>query len=343
MDLPSTRYYGSKRRIVHKIWDALQEEHIEFDSLLDLFGGTAIVSYFMLKKGKKVFYNDVLLFNCINARALLATPKGIFTKQDALSMLTPQKGTIYKNIIAKNFRNVYFTDSENKQLDIIVQNVNQMNEEQQCCGFYVMSQACLIKRPFNIFHRNNLYLRLNHKRSNFGNFVTWEKSFQSLFTHFADELNHYQFENPGNIVISNESALTCHQTADIVYIDPPYFNKSSSITYHTRYHFLEGLTHYELIEDYINKKKKNKEIQINKNLEFEQKTCFVQQLSDLFAKYKDSIIAMSYTTNGYPSIDEIVKIMSQYKEYVVVKNLGHIAFALNKNNGTREEVLIIGK
>lgn len=45
MKLPVTRYYGSKRRVVDKIWHALRNAHIKFNSFLDLFGGTGIVSY----------------------------------------------------------------------------------------------------------------------------------------------------------------------------------------------------------------------------------------------------------------------------------------------------------
>ena len=62
MRLPVTRYYGSKRKLVDKIWEALQEQQVQFNSVLDVFGGTGIVSYYMLKKGKQVFYNDILLY-----------------------------------------------------------------------------------------------------------------------------------------------------------------------------------------------------------------------------------------------------------------------------------------
>lgn len=64
MKLPVTRYYGSKRKLVDKIWAILEQEGVEFDSFLDLFGGTGIVSYYMAHKGKNVIYNDILLFNC---------------------------------------------------------------------------------------------------------------------------------------------------------------------------------------------------------------------------------------------------------------------------------------
>lgn len=49
--LPITRYYGSKRNFVKAIWSAIAERGIEFDSILDLFGGSGIVSYYMATKG----------------------------------------------------------------------------------------------------------------------------------------------------------------------------------------------------------------------------------------------------------------------------------------------------
>ena len=70
MKLPVTRYYGSKRRVVEAIWNALNESaELKFDSFLDLFGGTGIVSYYMLSKGKHVCYNDLFSFNCEIGRA----------------------------------------------------------------------------------------------------------------------------------------------------------------------------------------------------------------------------------------------------------------------------------
>lgn len=48
MKLPVTRYYGSKRRVVEEIWFALKKSRIEFDTFLDLFGGTGIVSYLII-------------------------------------------------------------------------------------------------------------------------------------------------------------------------------------------------------------------------------------------------------------------------------------------------------
>lgn len=65
-------------------------------------------------------------------------------------------------------------------------------------------------------------LRINHSESSFGNYVTWEKSFEQLFKQFVNELNTYQFEQLKNVKISNLDALDCDTSYDLVYIDPPY-------------------------------------------------------------------------------------------------------------------------
>lgn len=241
MRLPVTRYYGSKRRLLDKIWDALAMHQIEFDSILDLFGGTGIVSYYMAHKGKDIIYNDILSFNCEIAKALLCSSRGSFTETDALALLQRVDGREYQNIIAQNFHQVYYTPDEDEIIDIVVQNIHYLEDEKKASAYYVLFQSCMIKRPFNLFHRKNLNLRTNFVKANFGNKVTWEQSFKDLFLKFTKELNEFQFEALPNVDITNTSALECDRDADLVYIDTPYFPKKDvgGITYHSRYHFLE--------------------------------------------------------------------------------------------------------
>ncbi len=54
--ITQTRYYGSKRKIVDKIWNIIiNEANLEFDSVLDVFGGSASFSYFAKLNQKQVF------------------------------------------------------------------------------------------------------------------------------------------------------------------------------------------------------------------------------------------------------------------------------------------------
>ena len=344
MRLPVTRYYGSKRRLLDKIWDALAMHQIEFDSILDLFGGTGIVSYYMAHKGKDIIYNDILSFNCEIAKALLCSSRGSFTETDALALLQRVDGREYQNIIAQNFHQVYYTPDEDEIIDIVVQNIHYLEDEKKASAYYVLFQSCMIKRPFNLFHRKNLNLRTNFVKANFGNKVTWEQSFKDLFLKFTKELNEFQFEALPNVDITNTSALECDKRADLVYIDTPYFPKKDvgGITYHSRYHFLEGLMNYAEIPDNIDRGKVNLEIGVGKNWEFEKRSNYINELDELIYKHRDSIIALSYTTEGYPSIQELEEIIHRHKQTTHVCYLGKHGFALNRNNADRQEVLIIG-
>lgn len=344
MNLPVTRYYGSKRKLTESIWSVLQERNIQFDSILDLFGGTGIISYYMLVKRKRVIYNDIFLFNCKIAQALLATSRNSFTETDALNLFNRVEGRNYRRIIEQNFEGIYYTTDENRIIDTVVQNIQYLPESKQASAYYILIQSCMIKRPFNLFHRNNLNLRTNHVKSNFGNKVTWEQSFHDLFVKFTNELNMFQFTEQPNIQIMNTSALNCNADADVVYIDTPYFNNNGSIvSYHSRYHFLEGLLHYDIIEQNIDTSKKNKEILINKNKEFECKQTYLLELSMLIEKHQNSIIVLSYTSNGYPSQEDLKEVVLRYKNNVEVVSLGKHSFALNRHNAGREEILIIGQ
>lgn len=345
MKLPVTRYYGSKRKLLDKIWDALIQSGIEYNSVLDLFGGTSIVSYYMRSMGKEVVYNDIFAFNCQIAQALLATPRYTLTENVALSLLQEAPDVDYLPIIENNFANIYYTNEENHQIDIVVQNIKRLPEHLRASAYYILFQSCMIKRPFNLFHRKNLNLRLNHTESKFGNAITWEQTFADLFIKFTKELNEFQFVNKGEVKISNSSALTCNEIADLIYIDTPYFAKKNTgnMSYHNRYHFLEGLMNYENITNHIDADKINKEIEFSKCKEFECRGKYLNDLDKLINKYQNSIIAFSYNTDGYPSVDELQNVISKYKRNVTVFYLGEYAYALNKHNKGRNEILIVGQ
>jgi len=344
IELPITRYYGSKRKLVDKIWTVLENLNIEFDTVLDLFGGSATFSYYAKACGKSVSYNDIFKYNYFIGKALIETDECVLSSKEIADLLNPIPGFEYKKTISEHYKDIYFTDYENYLIDIVVQNIQLLdNEYKKASAYYVLFQTCLIKRPFNIFHRKNLSLRTNHVKSNFGNKKTWEKSFDELFYRFSTELETYQFRNNRINLSINSSALNCNVRADLVYIDPPYFNeKGSHVSYHSRYHFLEGLANYNEIDKSISVNKSNKEILINKSNEFEIKENFCDDLSRLVEIHRNSIIVISYRNHGIPTISQILDIVSNYKVNVSIHDLGDYFYALNRNNMGKKEYLIIG-
>jgi adenine-specific DNA-methyltransferase len=99
---------------------------------------------------------------------------------------------------------------------------------------------------------------------------------------------------------------------------------------------------YNEIPNYIDRGKVNLEISIGKNIEFEKRCNYINELDELICKHRDSIIALSYTTEGYPSIQELEEVIHRHKKTTHICYLGKHGFALNRNNAERQEVLIIG-
>lgn len=342
--LPLTRYYGSKRKLIRKIWQEIENSGVEFDSVLDIFGGSGISSYFFKIKGKTVIYNDIFTFNYFIGKALVGNKKLELTYEELHNLFIKSNDIFYDNIIERNFDGIYFNNDENKIIDIVVQNIEAIeNVNKKASAYYILFQSCMIKRPYNIFHRKNLNLRTNFNGGGFGNKVTWERSFEELFYKFYVELENFVFDNDKENLILNTTALNCDIRADLIYIDPPYFsNRTTNTPYHSKYHFLEGLTHYKEIEQNINYNSKHKEIFINKSNEFEDKKYFLTDLDNLISKHSKSIIVISYRNNGYPSIPDIEKLVKLYKSHTLVIDLGNYNYALNKDNKNNSEFLIIG-
>ncbi|WP_341904151.1 DNA adenine methylase [Fluviicola taffensis] len=343
--LPVTRYYGSKRKLIERIWREIEAQRLEFDSVLDVFGGTGIFSYFAKVKGKSVIYNDIFAFNYNIGKKLIQQTTNELTIEEALGLLNRRPGIEYRDTIAANFEGIYFTQEENEQIDIFIQNANMLeNENQKASAYYILFQSCIIKRPYNLFHRNNLNMRVNYNGGGFGNKTTWEHTFETLFTRFIAELDKFTFDNGRENIAVNFSALNCPSRADLLYVDPPYFSTSRShTTYHAKYHFLEGLANYTEIENHINFEKLNREISINKSSEFENPRAFLLQLEQLINTHQNSIIVVSYRNNGIPSIQDISELIQQCRpnNRVVTLDLGMYGYALNKSNSTNNEYLII--
>lgn len=308
--LPITRYYGSKRKIIHDIWKILEQENLKFDSVLDLFGGTGTFSYKAKLEGKQVIYNDIFEFNYLIGKALIQNSATRLTQKDVNFLITVHENIKYKYHIKEHYYDIYFLDYENEMIDIIVQNIAYLKSEtKKAMAFYALFQTTLIKRPFNSFHRKNLSLRTRDVKRSFGNKTTWDKDLIEAFKKFCLDVNSYVFSNKKNNKSINSSALKSKTMADLVYIDPPYISKKGfHVDYHARYHFLEALVNYDTFFEYFNPNKINKEVLIGKSLEFEAKQTVHDDINKLISKYKDKIIVFSYRNHGIPSPDEL-KIM----------------------------------
>ncbi len=280
------------------------------------------------KHGKRVSYNDLLKFNQIIATALIENDSVTVTEEDIDKILEfPNKR--YQDLIQREFRGVFFLDEENAWLDKAVVNLSKVQDiYKRSILMASLFQACLAKRPFNLFHRANLYMRTASVERTFGNKTTWERPFPELLKRYALEYNKAVFSNgKKNKVIGGFDALSAPNGVDLVYLDPPYFSSKASIgtNYLTLYHFLEGLADYKnwplVIENSSGRIKKPKDVEAL--LYFNKASEVSRSFSTLADRFQNNIIVLSYYSEGIPSRQEIVSLLKGVGKKVKVFEKDH--------------------
>lgn len=337
---PSTRYQGSKFKILN--WIDYHTKDLDFNSVLDAFGGTGCVGYMYKKRGKQVFYNDSLKFNHYVGRALIENARVTLSDEDIDLILKKQVAVIYPSFIYDTFHNIYFTDEENRWLDQVITNIrNVKNEYKRALAYHVLFQSCIIKRPYNLFHRKNLYIRTAEVERGFGNKKTWDTSFEDHFIKFAKEVNLAVFDNQKeNQAFHSDVFELDIPKVDLVYIDTPYISvKNVGVNYFDFYHFLEGIVFYDEWKNLIDQSSKHKKIKNGKN-EWCNKGEIHQAFKKLFSKFRDSILVVSYREDGTPTIAELVEELEKYKKEVRVVRLDYKYVLSNVNS---KEVLIVAQ
>ena len=316
---PSTRFQGSKAKLVDWIWDCIK--HLEFDSALDAFGGTGSVAYRLKREGKRVVYNDVLRFNHLVGRALIENSGVRLSNDDLEWLLIKHAHLSYPNFIEDTFHDIYYTDEENRWLDSIVTNIRHLQDPyKQAIAYFALFQACMIKRPFNLFHRKNLYLRFQEVSRGFGNKASWDRKFDHHFRKFVAEANAAVFDNGRDCLALNSEPTKVTAKYDLVYIDTPYISaKGIGVDYLHFYHFLEGLSDYDNWQHRIDYRKKHRPLETVKS-EWVDKKRIHAAFERLFEHYQDSTLVVSYRDNGVPSQREMFELLRRYKNDVTELN-----------------------
>lgn len=336
---PSTRFQGSKLKLVDWIWDAIKE--FQFHSALDAFGGTGSIAYMLKAKGKRVTYNDILKFNWFIGLALIENDQETIQENDIDFLITKHHSIKYPSFIYDTFKNIYFTNEENKWIDVVVTNINSLkNIYKKAIAYFALFQACIIKRPFNLFHRKNLYVRLSEVERNFGNKATWDTPFEVHFRKFIKEANQAVFSNNQSNQALNLDVFDVSGDFDLVYIDTPYISKNGvGVDYLGFYHFLEGLVNYSHWKEMIDYGSKHKKLKSNGSV-WTNKNEILPAFDKLFRKFRDSILVVSYRSDGIPSVKEIEHLLKKYRKNIVELKRKEYKYVLSNNHS--EEILFIG-
>lgn len=332
---PGTRYMGSKNKIIQELWSYLKE--IEFDSFLDVFAGSNVVSYFIKTKGKKVITNDFMAISYFTSKAIIENPSTKIDKSDLLLLLnTPSN----ESFISETFKDLYFSDDENQFLDQVRANIELLeNDFKKAIAISALTRACMKKRPRGIF------TFIGHRYDDGRKDIR-----KSLEDHFIDNIHDFNnavFDNEKTCEANNKLSQKLEKTADLVYLDPPYYSPKSDNDYVRRYHFVEGLAKkwkgLEIQEHTITKKFKSYQSPFSK------RDTAIDAFHSLIEKHKNSVIAISYSSNSIPTKEKLTDILKEYKNDVIVHEIDHTYSFGNQNNkkGNKsnrvKEYLFIGR
>lgn len=340
---PSTRFQGSKRDLADWIWDKISE--LDFDSAIDPFGGTGAISYKFKTNNIKTYYNDYLRFNYHIGRALIENDSEVLTIEDIEFLLTEHSEYEYPTFIQDEFEGLYYTDEENAWLDRMHINIKKLNNKyKQSLAYAILAQSALAKRPYNLFHRANLYMRTEDVERSFGNKTTWDKSFEEHFREKVSEFNKAVFDNNRVNKSYNKNILQWENPpeTDLAYIDSPYLDdtKSNSKTdYQFYYHFLEGFLQYEKWEDQIDRSVKTKRLEHTPSA-WTQRDKITEAFREVFQKFNDRIIVVSYNTAGYPTPQKLKQMLEEQKDTVSVYAKDY-QYALSKKENSADEILLV--
>lgn len=329
---PTTRYMGSKRKLLDEIWNVSKQFY--FDSVLDLFSGSGIVSYMYKANGKRVISNDYMHMSYVMAKALIQNNKTLLSIEEAKDLMAEKREV--DDFVSRTFKGIYYNDEDNHFIDVVRSNIAGIEDEyKRAIALEALIRTCIKKRPRGIF----TYVgdRYNDGRKDL------QKSFQDHFIDAVDSIDSAVFSNGKRNLAYNEDSMVLKKTADLIYIDPPYYTPNSDNEYVRRYHFVEGLAcdwkGVEIQEDTKTKKFKSYPTP------FSTKDGAASAFDKIFRKYKDSILIVSYSSNSLPCLEDMVNIMNKYKQYVEVVPIDYrYSFGTRKNTERNEvkEYLFVG-
>lgn len=324
---------GSKQKIIFDIWKHVSK--YEFKSVYDAFAGSNVVGYFFKCQGKKVITNDFLSFSHIISKAIIENSSEQLLQKDIKLLFKKNKNN---GFIQNTFKDLFFIDEENKFLDRVRSNIPLLdNEYKIALALSALVRACLKKRARGIF--TFVGARYDDGRADM------KKELEQHFLENITYFNNAVFDNKQNNKAYNKRTEKMKVKADLVYFDPPYFTPKSDNDYLRRYHFVEGLVrNWEGV--------KIQEHSVVKKFEsyktpFSKKETAYSAFSDLFKKFQDSIIVISYSSNCFPTKSELSEMLGQYKTKVIVEEIDHTySFGNqnhktgNKNNRVKEYIFI---
>jgi len=336
---PQLRYMGSKHRLLpwlHSVFEGLS-----FTSALDAFSGSGCVSYLLKAMGKRVVANDFLEFTRLIARATVENDEERLTGDD-LDLLAEQRPG-HRDFIERTFSGIFFTLDDLRFLDTVWSNLPRLaSPQRRALALSALVRSCVKRQPRGVFTVAGDPEKYKDGRRDLR---------LSLREHFAESVAAYNdtvFDNGlDHRALRSDVFDLGSVDVDLVYLDPPYVPRSDDNCYIKRYHFLEGLaTYWEDEQAEIMEETKVKKLE-KRYTPFSYRRTALDAFDRMFRQFADATQVLSYSSNGYPDLDDLVGVMKRYKSRVDVFEREHryhfgTHSRVSKSRAKVREYLVVG-
>lgn len=310
---PELRYMGSKKRLLPWIHSVLAQ--LDFESALDPFSGTSCVAYLMKAMGRRVVASDFLNFTSVIARATIENNRVHLDGKSLKKLINTTPAA--HHFIERTFAGIFYTKDDLRFLDRIYGNILQLDDEyEQALAFAALFRSCLKRQPRGVFTVSGDLSRYNDGRRDLR---------LSLEEHFLEQVEVFN----GAVLDNGRKNRTKRADVfdvragkiDLVYLDPPYVPRADDNCYIKRYHFLEGLSCYWQGQP-VDTATKVRKI-AKRYTPFSYRHSAADAFERMFARFAKSTIVLSYSSNGYPDLDQLVAMLRRHKGAVRVFERPH--------------------
>ncbi|WP_246685444.1 DNA adenine methylase [Methylobacterium sp. WL103] len=333
---PELRYMGSKKRLLPWIHGVLQG--LDFETAMDPFSGSGSVAYLMKAMGRRVVATDFLNVSATVAKGLVENSKSRIDA-DALDRLLSRNDRA-DTFIERTFTGVFFRPEDLRFLDRVSANLTKLEcDHQRALAVSALVRSCLKKQPRGVFTISGDPARYDDGRRDLR---------LSIEQHFLEQVAVYN-----EAVFSNaleNRALRCDvfdadaQGIDLVYLDPPYVPRADDNCYIKRYHFVEGLSVYWKDLDIMEGTKVKKIAK--RYTPFSYRSQAEDAFDRMFARFRRQTIVMSYSSNGFPDLEQLTILLRKYKRNVEVytrPHRYHFGTHVAVKRASVDEYLIVGR
>jgi adenine-specific DNA-methyltransferase len=139
---------GSKNKLIPWIYDMLSE--IQFNTALDAFSGSGVVSYLFKSMGKRVYSNDFLHFSSLMAKGLVENSDDTLDQKEIEILFSVDFESDY--FISKTFKDIFYNPEDLLFLDKISANIKKLkSQEKRALAYTALFRSCVKKQPRGVF------------------------------------------------------------------------------------------------------------------------------------------------------------------------------------------------